>query len=80
MAQESRDASALEDPDASDDHMRFLIGQDHSGNWVVTETHGLCGGLFCSKDAAVRFAKFESADRLGSLAITSDCLEFAARR
>jgi|HubBroStandDraft_4_1064222.scaffolds.fasta_scaffold588703_1 hypothetical protein len=77
MTQELTDA---EDPDASSDPLHFVVGQDHSGHWVVTETHGLYGGIFCSKEAALRFAKFESAARPGDCALTSERLEFEARR
>jgi hypothetical protein len=80
MAQALREAGEPEEPDLSNDPLRFLIGQDRTGNWVVTEIHGLYGGIFCSKDAALRFAKFESAERPGSLAVTSDRVEFACRR
>ncbi|HKH81603.1 MAG TPA: hypothetical protein VKA03_08355 [Methylovirgula sp.] len=37
----------------------FLVGRDRHG-WVVVETHGLCGGLFCDEAAALRYAKRES--------------------
>jgi hypothetical protein len=80
MAQELREADSAEDADASDDPLHFVVGQDRSGHWVVTETHGLYGGIFCSKDAALRFAKFETADRTGDYAVTSERVEFAPRR
>jgi hypothetical protein len=31
----------------------FVLGRDHGGHWIVQEAHGLCGGLFASKDAAI---------------------------
>jgi hypothetical protein len=80
MAQELTETSEAEDPDASVDPLHFVVGQDHSGHWVVTENHGLYGGIFCSKDAALRFAKFETADRPGDCAVTAERLEFDARR
>jgi hypothetical protein len=73
MAAETRDAE-LTDP------LHFVVGQDRSGNWIVTETHGLYGGIFCSKDAALRFAKFEAAERLGEYAVSDERLEFDVRR
>jgi hypothetical protein len=80
MAQDLRETGSAEDADASLDPLHFVVGQDHSGLWVVTETHGLYGGIFCSKDAALRFAKFETADRLGDCAVSAEPIEFEARR
>jgi hypothetical protein len=74
-----KEAGESEDPDASQDPLHFVVGQDRSGLWVVSESHGLYGGIFCSKDAALRFAKFETADRPGDCALTSDRLEFSPR-
>lgn len=80
MAQALRETGQAEDPDASEDPLHFVVGQDRSGHWVVTETHGLYGGIFCSRDAALRFAKFETADRPADCAVTVERVEFAARR
>ena len=66
--------------EAAKDPLHFVVGQDGCGNWVVTEAHGLYGGIFSSKDAALRFAKFETADRRGECAITAERLEFDVRR
>jgi hypothetical protein len=49
--------------EASPEPLCFVVGRDHSGHWIVQETHGLFGGLFRTLDAAIRYAKFESADR-----------------
>jgi hypothetical protein len=80
MALELKEAGESDEPDGSSDPLHFVVGQDCTGMWVVDETHGLYGGIFCSKDAALRFAKFETADRGGDLAMTSERLEFRARR
>jgi hypothetical protein len=81
MAQDLREGrGSAGDVDASLDPLHFVVGQDRSGLWVVTETHGLYGGIFCSKDAALRFAKFESADKAGDWAVTAEPIEFDARR
>ncbi len=66
--------------EGADDPLHFVVGQDGGGNWIVTEAHGLYGGIFCSKDAALRFAKFETADRLGQCAVTAERIEFDVRR
>jgi hypothetical protein len=49
--------------EVSPEPLCFVVGRDQSGHWIVQETHGLCGGLFRTEDAAIRYAKFESADR-----------------
>jgi len=69
-----------EDAEPGADFLHFVIGQDRRGHWIVTETHGLYGGIFCSKDAALRFAKFEAANRNGELEFTDERLELAPRR
>jgi hypothetical protein len=75
-----RETSEPEDTEASDDPLHFIVGQDHTGHWVVTETHGLYGGIFCDKRAALRFAKFETADRKGELEVTSERIELTPQR
>lgn len=39
---------------------RFLVGQDPEGHWIVRAANGLIGGLFATKQAAIRFACFET--------------------
>lgn len=41
----------------------FLIGKNRSGNWVVQDQQGLCGGLFTNRAAALKFAMFEKGNR-----------------
>jgi len=41
----------------------FLIGQNRRGNWVAKDQHGLRGGLFVSRAAALKFALFENGNR-----------------
>ena len=38
----------------------FLIGQNRRGNWVAKMKHGLIGGLFINRAAALKFALFEN--------------------
>src|ERR1700742_170399 len=35
----------------------FFIGRNHSGFWVARDANGKSGGLFWSRDAALRFTK-----------------------
>jgi hypothetical protein len=77
MTEALRETIGGEDHAESEDPLHFIVGQDCSGHWVVTETHGLYGGIFCDKKAAVRFAKFETADRKGEVELTSERVELA---
>ncbi len=80
MAQDASETGQGEDDGLDSEPLHFVIGQDGSGYWVVAEAHGRYGGIFCSKDAALRFAKFESGDRLGECAVVDGRLEFDVRR
>ena len=40
-------------------HAAFLVGQDGEGHWLAVETHGHGGGIFVSRDKAVRYARDE---------------------
>ena len=53
--------------DAAGDPIRFVIARGAANRWIVMETHGLYGGVFVSKEAAVRFADSESGDRNATL-------------
>ena len=35
----------------------FTVGQNRRGNWVVRDQKGVCGGLFVTGDAALRFVR-----------------------
>lgn len=59
-------------------HPDFLVGQDHSGHWLALETHGLAGGIFASRDAAIRFALVETDRRPDAVHVTAEPLEFHA--
>lgn len=38
----------------------FLLGQNTAGMWVIRETTGRRAGLFCSREAAIKYARSES--------------------
>jgi hypothetical protein len=59
----------------SPEPLSFVLGRDQGGHWIVQETHGLCGGLFASKDAAIRYARLESADRKSVIHLSPDPIE-----
>ena len=41
----------------------FLVGKDSRGRWVAQKQHGLTGGLFVNRAAAVKFALLENGHR-----------------
>jgi len=41
----------------------FLIGKNSRGQWVAQKKHGLTGGLFVNRAAALKFALFENGRR-----------------
>jgi hypothetical protein len=53
----------------------FLIGRNSKGNWVAQERGGACGGLFASREAALKFAKFESGNDARAVVWVSGVLE-----
>jgi hypothetical protein len=38
----------------------FFIGRNRRGNWVAKMKHGMVGGLFINRAAALKFALFEN--------------------
>lgn len=53
----------------------FMVGQNTRGQWLAVETHGLGGGLFSNKDAAIRYATFESDHRRDAVIVTGEPIE-----
>ena len=47
------------EPRHSSSSLQFIIGQDPEGHWIVTEVCKRCGGIFVSRDAAVKYAVSE---------------------
>ena len=54
----------------------FVVGQDHSGHWLAIETHGLAGGLFASREAALHYAMEEAHRRPEAIHIAGEPIEF----
>ena len=40
-------------------HSQFVIGQDAEGHWVAKDAQGREGGIFVSKEAALKHAAFQ---------------------
>ncbi len=54
---------------------RFVLGRDHGGRWIIQEANGLCGGMFVSENAAIRYAKLESAGRGSVILLVANPIE-----
>lgn len=61
--------------DPSDAVSSYVVGQNARGNWVAVETHGLAGGIFVSRDAALHYAEFETDHRPGAVHLASRSLD-----
>lgn len=57
-------------------HLRFLVGQDREGHWLAVERHGLAGGIFATREAALRYATDESRRRPGAVRLTRRAIAF----
>ncbi len=66
---------APEDVEPPSTQLRFIIGQDRRGHWIAKETHGLAGGIFVSRQAALDYAEFETDRRPGAVHLTPRPLE-----
>lgn len=53
----------------------FMVGQNNRGNWVVKEQSGIGGGLFVSREAALRFVRAENNYRPHAVVMVSGDLE-----
>jgi hypothetical protein len=53
----------------------FMIGQDRRGNWVVQDQNGIAGGLFVTRDAALRYVRSENGYQPRAVVMVSGNLE-----
>jgi hypothetical protein len=58
----------------------FMIGQDRRGNWVVQDQKRMAGGLFVTRDAALRYVRSESGYQPRAVVMVSGNLELAMSR
>ncbi len=68
------EALATEEPPSCGSSV-VLIGKNSRGNWVAQEQHGLYGGLFVDRVAAVRYALFENGHHPESIVAVPTVLE-----
>jgi len=60
--------------------LKFVIAEDAARHWVVMEAHGLCGGTFTSRDAAIHFADLECRNREATFEVVSGHIERLERK
>jgi hypothetical protein len=53
----------------------FMIGQDRRGNWVVQEQKANAGGLFVTREAALRYVRSECGYQPRAVIMVSGNLE-----
>lgn len=58
----------------------FVVGQDERGNWVAQTLDGVCGGLFVSRDAAMRYIRSEKEKSPQAVVMVSGVLELDMQR
>ena len=58
----------------------FMVGQDRQGNWVVQEQSRVRGGLFVSRDAALRYVRSENEGRPPVVMVISGIFELDMMR
>jgi hypothetical protein len=58
----------------------FMIGQDRRGNWVVQDQKRMAGGLFATRDAALRYVRSESGYQPRAVMMVSGNLELDMSR
>ena len=54
----------------------FLLGRNTAGHWVIRETTGRRAGLFRTREAAIKYARDESADGIFTIVDQVGGLEF----
>ncbi|MGI2033599.1 hypothetical protein ACRQ1B_14500 [Rhizobium panacihumi] len=52
--------------------VRFTVGRDEKGCWIVQDRDGLVGGIFRDRASAVHFAIFESDHQPGAVCCVPD--------
>jgi len=60
--------------------MQFQMGRDSRGNWVVQDDRGLRGGLFVSREQALRFAMLENGSRPEAVVMVPGVFELSFNR
>lgn len=56
--------------------LQFVVGQDEEGHWVVVESQGRGGGIFINREAALKYAAFETGQRPDAVRCSNKPLAF----
>jgi hypothetical protein len=56
------------------------VGQDKRGNWVVQDQKGMRGGLFVSREAALRYVRSENGFKPQAVVMVSGGVELDTNR
>jgi hypothetical protein len=54
----------------------YLVGQDGEGHWVAVDASGRAGGLFRSRQDAIRYACIETGCRPGDVRLAAEPIPF----
>jgi hypothetical protein len=54
----------------------FILGRNARGLWVIRENTGRSGGVFLSREAALRFARLESPNAHFAVVHVPEVVEF----
>lgn len=54
----------------------YLVGQDGEGHWVAIETGGRAGGIFRTRQDAIRYACIETGCRPDDVRLAADPIPF----
>jgi hypothetical protein len=78
--QEIMTQSKRAEPPSREGHRVLMVGQDRRGNCVVQEQSGNCGGLFVTRDAALRYVRDENREQQWPVVMNSGIIELDANR
>lgn len=59
--------------------VRFTVGRDENGCWIVDDHDGVVGGIFRDRASAVHFAMFESDHQPGAVCCVPDGVMISRR-
>jgi hypothetical protein len=54
----------------------YVVGQDGEGHWVAVETGGRAGGIFRTRQDAIRYASIEIGCRPGDVPLAAGPIPF----
>ena len=56
--------------------LSYLVGQDGDGHWVAVETGGRAGGIFRTRQDAIRYACVETGCRPDDVQLSAEPIPF----